>query len=342
MNLCKMVRKFFAAALFVTLSQTTPAIAELSYETECCPSSWGKFNVYGKVLYWKAVQEQTAYAAILPGGIQPIIQAISNENEKTESIGLSTLLLDLAVADESGTLAIAEKLKISDPVFKYEPGFTIGLGYQTACGDWDFQLAWTRLHEKITSCVKDETGGVFPLTAPVGVIFGFVGEKETSQFSFATKAESRWKFQFDTLDFEIGKTFSFCNCVGLRPFLGIKAASILQKQTNEYIGFDVMGEPVSLAVEKTNNFRGVGPSLGFDASWDLSQLEPDKQLFPAPSYVENLTSKTTRLHCKPQSHRHHPQPLQKLPRKTHGGYGYWDRLEHVRVRRFLDAHRDFL
>jgi hypothetical protein len=248
MFISKLARIIFAAALLVTLSPITQATADQCCETQCCQNI-GSFKVYADFIYWKTVQDQMAYAAILPGGVQKIIQDITNASE-SESINLS------------------ENLKVTDPSFKYQPGFKLGFGYTTACSDWDFNLVWTELHQKNSSSVSDSTGGVFPLAFPASVIFGFISG-EPSQFAFGSEAKSQWKFDFDTVDFEIGKNYSFCNCVAFRPFVGVKAAAIRQNQHTEYFGFSADGLPIIVQNKKKNNFHGVGPSLGFDASWEF-------------------------------------------------------------------------
>lgn len=222
--------------------------AEQCYKSDSCTGmdQCKGIKIYGELLYWKVVQDQMQYAAVLPGGIQHIIQAFQRGGDHP--------------------VQLSEKLSIVDPSFKFKPGFRIGLGYEVPCSNWDFQLAWTRIHEKTSSSVSNKENGVIPLTLPIASIFGFVN-RDPSQFAFGSEAKSHWNFEFDTLDLQVGRTCSCLNCLDFRSYLGVKAASIRQNQHIEYLGFSVNKGPVNLRNTRKNNFYGVGPSFGFDASW---------------------------------------------------------------------------
>ncbi len=253
MYLRKIFPTFLSMCSLIALSESTPIAAEGYYESEscfstpaCCDMPYGVY-VSGEYLYWKAVQDQMQYAMILPGGIQQIIQSI----------------------DPSGPVQIEEKLRIVDPSFKYNSGFRVALGYEIPCSNWDFQIAWTRLHENVSSCVFNEDQGVIPLTLPASSIFGFITASSPADFAFGDSASSRWKFEFDAIDAEVGRLFSFLGCLNFRPYIGVKAASIRQTQQVQFAGFFVGDIPVGLRNTKKNDFRGIGPSLGLDSTWEF-------------------------------------------------------------------------
>lgn len=200
-------------------------------------------SIEGEFLYWKVSQDQIPYAAVLPGGLQPIIDTFSSSQNPQ----------------------VRELLEIKDPNFKYKPGFRIALGYTPPCSNWNFNLSWTRLHEKIASSTVSNEQGIIPTTMPVAIITGFIN-REPSQFGFGTEAKSQWKFQFDTWDLLVGRKFSICGLENT-PYLGVKAATINQSQKVNYLGFSVDGNPLKLQNKMKNHFRGIGPCLGINSSW---------------------------------------------------------------------------
>lgn len=212
-----------------------------------CGTNSGGWVFFGEYLYWEAVQDQMQYAAIIPDGIEPIITAI-----------------------EAGPpFDISAKLAIIDPSFNYNSGFRIGIGYEVPCSNWDVQLAWVRLHEGgNVSSVSSIANGIIPLTVPLSSVFGFI-DRDPDEFGFASKARSRWNFAFDTLDLQLGGTFPCLNCLVVRPFIGLKAATINQTQYIDYIGLTLTGLPIIVQNKKKNNFQGIGPSFGIDSSWEF-------------------------------------------------------------------------
>lgn len=214
-------------------------------EVEPCMIPVGNFQIYGDYLYWKVSQDQMQYAAVLPGGIQQIIQDFQTQES---------------------SVRVSEKLKIIDPKFDFQSGFRIGLGYIFPCSNWDVQLAWTSIHEKTHSQVSNRDQGIIPLAMPVSSIFGFIN-RDPALFGFGSKAKSNWHFEFDVIDLEIGRNCACSDQLVLRPYVGLKMASIRQKQHIDYFGFSVDGTSIGLANKKKNDFQGIGPSFGVDFGW---------------------------------------------------------------------------
>ena len=206
----------------------------------------GGFSISADYLYWNAVQDQMQYAAVLPGGVQGVINQVG----------------------DGSPVNVIDNLSLIDPSFEYQSGFRIGIGYQVPCSNWDCQLSWVRLHENLSSSVSELNGGVIPLASPVSSLFGFI-DSEPMNFGFGSTATSHWKFEFDTLDLQIGRLCTFSYGLQMRPYIGIKAASIRQKQHIQYLGFALSDGIVNIETIKKNDFRGIGPSFGMDASWEF-------------------------------------------------------------------------
>ncbi|HRD56206.1 MAG TPA: Lpg1974 family pore-forming outer membrane protein [Parachlamydiaceae bacterium] len=237
-------RSFATVLCFLTLSFAGSVSAENCFEESPCKG----FKVYGQFLYWKASQDQMQYAAVLPNGVQGIMDAVQT----------------------APPLLISGKPFIVDQKFRYKPGFRIGFDYSGLCSDWDIGLSWTRLHQKQSSCISRCDQGVIPLEMPAAIAFGFI-DRDESQFGFADAAKSCWNFQYDVIDLQFARDCRFSDCLNFKPFVGVKAASIRQKQNIEYFGFTLDNAEVIVMGQKKNHFYGIGPSLGFDSCWRICQ-----------------------------------------------------------------------
>lgn len=202
-------------------------------------------TVYGDYLLWQVAQDQMHYAAVLPGGVAPLI-AMANP-----------------VTQISGKGFLAE------PKFEWDSGFRVGLMYEVPCSNWDLDLSWTCIQKKNTSSVSDPSFGILPTSMPVLIVLDIINgtSGSTPMIFFANHAESHWKFNFNAVDFKISRTYCFSDCSVIRPFVGLKAAEIKQCQHIEYFGTSIGGTTLFLQNRRENKFNGVGPSLGIDSSW---------------------------------------------------------------------------
>lgn len=241
----KIFRTFFSLLLISMSTYSTQIQAYGCCENEWCSRScFDGIYFYLDYLYWKPAQDQMQYAAILPGGIEALIDEASNV-----------------------PYSISADICLKEPKFQNCSGFRIGIGYILPCSNWDFQLAWARLHQNISSSVCDPNQGIIPTTLPLSTLFNFIGI-DPSAYSFANKAKSHWKFEYDAIDFNIGRTCCIC-CIELRPYLGVKAATIRQNQHIQYYGLIIDYAPIDAINSKKNNFKGVGPSIGLDTAWQF-------------------------------------------------------------------------
>lgn len=241
----KFLKNLSASALMGSLLCLSP-LSGFDYSPAQEASGKG-IQLYGEYLYWKVVQDQMQYAAALPGGVENILRQIG-EGEPP--------------------VRVREKLAIVDPKFNYNSGFRIGLGYAMGCSDWDFQLAWLRLHETVSSHVSDQSRGIIPITIPASSLLGFV-DRDPSGFGFASRADSCWRFELDVIDFQIGRSCHPFHSLSLSPYVGLKAAYVKQHQAIHYCGFAIEETPIDVHNAKKNDFKAIGPSFELDSSWEL-------------------------------------------------------------------------
>jgi hypothetical protein len=237
------MNRFFNHGLFLggmflcTLLQAGQVKAQEASSSTPCHKG---INIYGDFIYWKVVQDQLQYAALSPEGIQGFnVQSTNGKNTYT----------------------------ILDPRFEYKPGFRLGLGYESPCSNWDVQSVWTHLTQGVSSSVKDNQNALVPVAVPVATLLGSFDD----QLSGSRQAKSRWDFKYDTIDIELGWSCCLGQRLSARPFLGLKVAAIRQEQNIKYLGFSINDVPATIKTNRKNNFYGVGPSIGFDASWEICQ-----------------------------------------------------------------------
>lgn len=251
----------FDLLVLATLTIPSLMIAEETDDSACCASTpqfcldkSGKFEVFGDYLYWEAREDQLTYAQGVQGGLEPLIAAFSGGTNGLLPIDIKTYEAD----------------------FDWKSGFRVGGGYYFNCCNWDLKLFWTSLHAQTTAHVNDPDSGLIPSNFPSSLIFNIIdvinsgGELSPA---LASGAHNKWHLKFDTLDFELGRSYFLCCGVALRPFLGIKGAWIDQNFNTSYDGiFLVIDEnvnPIGINVSKKNNFHAIGPTCGMDLAWEF-------------------------------------------------------------------------
>jgi hypothetical protein len=159
--------------------------------------------------------------------------------------------------------------------FRWNAGYRVGAGYKDN-NQWDTVLYYTSYHTQASNQVS----------APGQLYSPYIGNffqnntNGSANGPFYNAANVRWKINFNTLDWELGRTFYAGNIVNLRPFLGVKGAVINQNIYTNWTGPNtlILGFPVpitafSSATENlTNYFTGVGPAFGLDTTWAVQRL----------------------------------------------------------------------
>lgn len=252
------IRVVLTLMLLAVFMPRTEAVSQDWYNMNSTENEGMGFRVYGDYIYWKVTEDHLDYAAVIPGGLTPVIDALG-----------AGVPFDITVP-----------LDFREPSFNYQSGFKVGLGYTVPCSDWDFDVCWTRLNNDVKTSVTDATGGIIPITFNAPEIIELLSSGFSS-FAFGTEATNTWRFEYNIVDLVVGKKMQFCNCVKFRPYVGAKFASIRQKQYLNYFGLEIFhgstAAPTPLIISnfRKNDFRGVGPSFGFDAAW---QFMPDWNL----------------------------------------------------------------
>lgn len=163
-----------------------------------------------------------------------------------------------------------------DVDFGFDPGFRIGLGYTFGNVDqWNLFLDWTYFH-------NDENTSSFVPTLNATTVGGVTQPYLTStQGAFQpdqiASSESRWVFNYNRIDIELGRDFFIGRSTTFRPHWGISAAWLNQSFRVNNNGFYTSSPDVPpLATGFTaggaytcaeNNFHGVALRTGIDMRW---------------------------------------------------------------------------
>jgi hypothetical protein len=158
-----------------------------------------------------------------------------------------------------GTEQSAEILGVP---FNNDLGLRIGLGYQNN-NDWDAGIYYTRYN---TDANDTAYGNIY--SSYLGNFYAGNTDGTNVGPAYAS-GEIDWGINFNTIDIEIGRTFFFYHIMNLHPYIGLKLASIDQSiDTNWYNPINIT--TFTSATENiTNDFKGIGPSIGLDTSFIL-------------------------------------------------------------------------
>jgi hypothetical protein len=143
----------------------------------------------------------------------------------------------------------------------WDPGFKVGAGYTWGCQDfWDVFLRWTHLDsdqsgEKKTP-LSDTSRALLPVWSP------------TVLDQQASRAHASWQVRYNTLDLELGRNYFISKTVAIRPYVGIRGASILQHYEAKYRGvITPLAPDLRTHMKAENNFRGLGARAGAQLRW---------------------------------------------------------------------------
>lgn len=145
------------------------------------------------------------------------------------------------------------KQRIEQPHFRFRPGFKVGLGYNLPYDGWDLYANWTWLHARKTT----RTG------ASEGILNPF---DDAASADTATVAQARFRFKYNTLDLELGRSMFLSRKLSIRPQVGLRGASIDQDVLSRYSG--LLSDPTEVTKAKQkSDFFAIGPRFGIQTRY---------------------------------------------------------------------------
>lgn len=145
----------------------------------------------------------------------------------------------------------------------WDPGFRVGIGWNTPTDCWDIFLNWTCYHNKAkthkTTEITAASQGFWPL---------WMGSKDTTFGPFAV-ASANWRLHNNDIDLEMGRTLNLTKTLSIRPHMGVRAGWLHQKFNNHFSSVSPFSTEVTqIRIFRKSNFWGVGPRAGFNTEWN--------------------------------------------------------------------------
>jgi hypothetical protein len=192
------------------------------------------------------------------------------ENDYGVHFGIDALLFkpteSLVYGQENGT-AGSNALRLSQHRLHYQlnPGIRAFIGYRPGHDAWELRATWSWINNVAKGSHTAGTGNTmgdvdFSLPTLSGAL------------SNGTSMKSRWRQNFNQIDFDLSRNCYLSKWLALKPRAGLRTAWIYQKNTLQR--FDNVASDSSLFNSKArlhSNYWGLGPVFGLDSRWGLGK-----------------------------------------------------------------------
>lgn len=219
-----------------------------------CPKTCdGDFWLEVSGFYWNSHQDGMEYA--IRNKVDP------NITPNTQGSGTANSFTVNNIIDAS----------LENPDFNWNWGFKAGVGYCSPCDGWDVSVLWTWYKGNADSHIeadKEHRDSILTLWSGFASTFG--GPLHASH------VETNWKLELNLVDIELGRQYWVSKYLTMRPFVGVRYASIKQDYNLEHRGGswtpsspDAANPVYHNEVKLNNDYEGAGLRGGLDTVWNL-------------------------------------------------------------------------
>lgn len=202
------------------------------------------FNFSGAVLFWQANE-------VVPTGVL-------NTASTFASIDGAVNLQDA---------------KVKHIEFDYDPGFRLGIDFDTDHDGWDLGLTWTSLESKGNRDLSaNGTKEIFATQINPQQAFAETGNP-SAVFNYR-QLGSHLTIHLNQLDLDLGREFFVSKYLTMRPHIGLRTTWIRQFLKVSYsssIGAGVLPGVPDLDTSQKNKWWGIGIEGGLDTLWMLGR-----------------------------------------------------------------------
>jgi hypothetical protein len=140
----------------------------------------------------------------------------------------------------------------------WDPGFRIGLGWNTSYNFWDLFVGYTWYRNHAAKTRSDDIG--FIDLRPIATT-----DSETFE-----KVSASAIMNMNMIDLELGRLIYLTKVVAIRPFAGLKGGSLNQSFKDHFTD-PLSDDPTNSETKFSgkNNYWGIGPRLGLNGEWHL-------------------------------------------------------------------------
>lgn len=176
----------------------------------------------------------------------------------------------------------------------WDPGFRVGVGFNSSVDGWDYNLTWTWYRNKRSDSVSiddfalTDTRGTFPyiggpdqfmlfnpwVNASIHIITAGTSPTGGAYALGFDRISAKYRLRFNQVDFDVGKKYWLSKCFNMRPFVGIRGAwTRVNFSTTSSRSFTLNSTDYSqtLVDEYKTKAWGVGFIAGFEPTWYFGQ-----------------------------------------------------------------------
>jgi len=195
----------------------------------------------------------------------------------------NTISSPTAPFDSETDTLLAPYARISE---KWSPGVRVGLGWESANGDWQLWGAWTGYSNYSRQVLTARGPALSTVTAlnldftttPLGAEFtsintgGLLGT-ELSPFMRGHQTVATHKLNYNVADLVFTRVLELGCGIELMPFVGVRATFINQQDEAFFTGNTLQVDGTGIfadtggRVKDNQHIWGVGPRLGLGATW---------------------------------------------------------------------------
>lgn len=150
--------------------------------------------------------------------------------------------------------------------WSWDPGFRVGLGWETDHGGWDIQLKYTWYYNRVTT--KTTNTPLYP---------GFTIKLNHTVPLIDTllpigSAAADWNLHYQIADFELGRNYFINRYLKLRPFIGLKGTWQNQNLTTTFTHVPFFGvtDIYNVKAKIHQEIWGGGLLFGLNTSWQFA------------------------------------------------------------------------
>ena len=188
-----------------------------------------------------------------------------------------------ALAGPAATTNYSTSASVVRPDTTWNPGFRLGMGWNTTWDRWDLFFNWTWYKNHATADVQEAT----PVADATGRGFYPVNPGMLSVYSLTGpygNVHSSWKLWHNSIDLEIGRAYYLTGQLSMRNHWGVRAAVLKQKFSSSFSNPHATVVPVGGAfavqgvspmnaetLRQGNKFWGIGPRAGVQTKYHVGK-----------------------------------------------------------------------
>ncbi len=188
---------------------------------------------------------------------------------KAEVDGVAYATRSIVEQASGGVGTVNTKIKTATPQFSYDPGFRLGLGFQSPFDFYDVFIVWTRIETQ----GNDKIHGTLVLSTPapgdkvIGDRIGLI----KNLTSIPNEASAKCNIEENVLDVQLARGIAVSRNFFMRPYFGVRGVisdidwDIWMKR-KFVIPLAINQDSTELKVK--NDFQAVGGLVGIEIDWE--------------------------------------------------------------------------